>query len=125
MFDMKSMGKIANLIKNRDKIESAARDVKAHLDTLRVEGQSGSGAVRVTVTGAMKVESVRIDPALAAGLVSNDKAMAEGLITHAVNDAMNKAQEAARVAIQQKMGELGLGDLGDLDALNSLQKMLP
>ncbi len=125
MFDMKSMGKIASLIKNRDKIEGAARDVKAHLDTLRVEGQSGSGAVRVTVTGAMKVESVRIDPALAAGLVSNDKAMAEGLITHAVNDAMNKAQEAARVAIQQKMGELGLGDLGDLDALNSLQKMLP
>ncbi len=125
MFDMKSMGKIANLIKNKGKIEQAARDVKAHLDTLRVEGQAGNGAVRVTVTGAMKVESVRIDPALAAGLVTNDKSMAEGLITHAVNDGMNKAQEAARLAIEHKMGELGLGDLGDLDALKSLQKMLP
>ena len=120
MMDMKMMGKIASLLKNKSKLEAAAQDIKAQLETLRVEGQSGNGAVRATATGSMKIESVRIDPALAAGLMTDDKAMAEGLVTHAVNDALTKAQEAARHIVQRHADELGLGDLGDMGALKNL-----
>ena len=120
MMDMKTMGKIASLLKNKSKLEDAAKDIKAQLESLRVEGQAGNGAVRAVATGAMKIESVRIDPALAAGLMTDDKAMAEGLVTHAVNDALNKAQDAARHIVQRHADELGLGDLGDMGALKNL-----
>lgn len=124
MMDMKTMGKIANLLKNKSKLEDAAQDIKAQLETLRVEGQAGNGAVRAVATGAMKIESVRIDPALAAGLATpaetDDHAMAEALVTHAVNDALNNAQQAARHIVQRHADELGLGDLGDMGALKNL-----
>ncbi|MEM7755829.1 MAG: YbaB/EbfC family nucleoid-associated protein [Planctomycetota bacterium] len=124
MMDMKTMGKIASLLKNKSKLEAAAQDIKVQLESLRIEGQAGNGAVRAVATGAMKIESVRIDPALAAGLATpsgtDDHAMAESLVTHAVNDALNNAQQAARHIVQRHADELGLGDLGDMGALKNL-----
>jgi DNA-binding YbaB/EbfC family protein len=127
MLDMKSMGKVAALLKNKDKIKQAAEDTKAHLEALRVEGEAGGGAVRVTVSGAMRVESVRIDPAVATGLAGSpdDRAMAEALVTHATNDALARAQEAAKQAIERTAQDLGLGDLGDLGDLGGLRNLLP
>ncbi|MEM1184387.1 MAG: YbaB/EbfC family nucleoid-associated protein [Planctomycetota bacterium] len=118
--DMKMMGKLASLLKNKSKLEAAAQDIKAQLESLRVEGQAGNGAVRAVATGSMKIESVRIDPALAAGLMTEDRAMAEGLVTHAVNDALIRAQEAARQIVQRHADELGLGDLADMGPLKNL-----
>jgi len=118
--DMKMMGKLASLLKNKSKLEAAAQDIKVQLESLRVEGQAGNGAVRAVATGSMKIESVRIDPALAAGLMTEDRAMAEGLVTHAVNDALIRAQEAARQIVQRHADELGLGDLADMGPLKNL-----
>ncbi|MEL6312267.1 MAG: YbaB/EbfC family nucleoid-associated protein [Pseudomonadota bacterium] len=118
--DMKMMGKLAGLLKNKSKLEAAAQDIKVQLESLRVEGQAGNGAVRAVATGSMKIESVRIDPALAAGLMTEDRAMAEGLVTHAVNDALIRAQEAARQIVQRHADELGLGDLADMGPLKNL-----
>jgi DNA-binding YbaB/EbfC family protein len=75
-----------------------------------VEGQSGGGAVKVRVTGAMEVESVSIDPA---AVDPDDVAMLEDLVRAACNDALGRAGELSRQALGDlDLGQLGLGDTG-------------
>ena len=119
MFDQfKAMGQIAGLLKNKDRLADAAERVKAELEAVEVEGQAGGGAVRVRASGKLRILSVTVETAAAAGLATPEhKADAEQLITEATNDALTKAQEAARVIVEREMQELGLpalpADLGN------------
>jgi DNA-binding YbaB/EbfC family protein len=83
--------------------EDAARTV--------VEGSSGGGAVRVTVTGGMEFRSVRIDPSV---LDPDDAEMLEDLVLAAVRDAVEKANDLTSEAIGGITGDLGglLGESG-------------
>ena len=72
-----------------------------------VEGQSGGGVVKVTVTGSMEFRSVQIDPA---AVDPGDVAMLEDLVLAAIHDAVGKVNELS----QQAMGGLDLGGLGGL-----------
>ncbi len=70
-----------------------------------VVGQSGGGAVKVTVTGGMDFHSVAIRPDAVDPL---DVPMLEDLVLAALHDAMAKVAEV-------RQGSLGeLGDLGGL-----------
>jgi DNA-binding protein YbaB len=113
MFDnLKAMGALAGLMKNQDKLKAAMERVKRTLADTRLTGESGSGAVRAIVTGDLRILSVEVGPALAAGLAdAASRRMAETLIAEAVNDGLRKAQaEAARV-MSAEAKELGLPDL--------------
>ena len=102
MFDsLKSMGAVASLLKDKEQLVEAGRRVQEKLEALRVTGESGSGAVRATVTGKMRVVSIEMGPAVTSGLGADEasRAMAQNLIAAAVNDAMEHAQRAARDAI--------------------------
>jgi DNA-binding YbaB/EbfC family protein len=70
---------------------------------VEVEGQSGAGMVKVTMTCRHDVKRVNIDPSL----LGDDKEMLEDLLAAAVNDAVRKVE----AAVQEKMGALtgGLG----------------
>lgn len=61
-----------------------------------VEGQSGGGAVKVRVTGAMQFQSVTIDPA---AVDPDDVPMLEDLVLAAVNDAVAQVQAATQAAL--------------------------
>lgn len=116
MFEqMKAMGAIAGLLKNREKIAEAAARVKRTLDERPTVGEAGGGAVRVTVGGEMKVARVEIAPAVVAGLSAGGGAVAqvETLIAEATNDALKRAQERVREAIDREAKELGIEGLGD------------
>ncbi len=116
MFDsFKSMGAIANLLKNKDELAAAGKRVQERMEALRVTGEAGGGAVRAVVTGKMRVESIRIEPAAASGFGADDESrnMAEALIVHAVNDGLIKAQEAAQRAIAAEAEALGVPEIGD------------
>jgi DNA-binding protein YbaB len=124
MFDkLKTMQALGALMKNRDQIAQASERVKLRLEALRVEGQSGSGACRATVSGAMRVIDITLDPALLAGMSVDEttRDLAQGLIVDAVNDAMKNAQARAKEIIAKEMEDLGLGDLdlgsGELSGL--------
>ncbi len=124
MFDkLKTMQALGALMKNRDQIAQASERVKLRLEALRVEGQSGSGACRATVSGTMKVLDITLDPALLAGMSVDEttRDLAQGLIADAVNDAMKNAQARAKEIIAKEMEDLGLGDLdlgsGELSGL--------
>lgn len=116
MFDqMKQMGAIAGLLKNKEKLAEAGARVKRTLDERPVTGEAGGGAVRVTVGGEMRVQRVEIAPAVAAGIGAGDEArrQIEGLIAEATNDAMRLAQLRLKEAIDREAQELGLDGLGD------------
>ena len=68
-----------------------------------VEGQSGGGMVKVTMTCRHDVKRVNIDPSL----LADDKEMLEDLVAAAINDAARKVE----ATVQEKMAALtgGLG----------------
>jgi len=117
---MKAMGAVAGLLKNKEKLKDKADEVKVKLETTRVFGESGGGAVRVTCTCRLVVERIEIAPALAS---AGDPAPLEKLVEEAVNEALENAQERAKTIIAQAAEEMGLGDIigsGDLGNLTGL-----
>ncbi len=116
MFDqMKSMGAIAGLLKNKEKLAEAGARVRRKLDDNPAIGEAGGGAVRVTVGGEMKVSRVEIAPAVIAGMTTGAAAVVqiEDLIAEATNDALKRAQERLREAIDREAKDLGIEGLGD------------
>ncbi len=120
--NLKSMANVAGLLKDLPKIKQRMVALKDQLGRQTVTGETGGGAVRVTATGLLRVVSIEVDRAMLGGLLdatdSQDKAIAEDLITGAVNTALQKARELAEKEAAAVAGELGLpfpaGGLGGL-----------
>jgi DNA-binding protein YbaB len=115
----KSMGALAGLLKNREKLEAAGRRIREELAATEVEGEAAGGAVRAVVRADLTVRSIRLAPAVSQGLGADEasRQMAESVIVEAVNDAMRKAQRVARDIVQREAAELGLPELPGLDGL--------
>lgn len=123
MFDkLKSLGQMAALLKDKDRIKDVAARVKSHAAEVRAIGESGGGAVRVTADGQMRVLRVEMQPALVAGMAADERTreLAGTLIAGAVNDAIKAAQASMKVVIEREAKELGLPDLpGELGSMLS------
>jgi len=83
-------------------------DAQATAASTVVEGRSGGGAVKVTVSGSMAFHSVVIDPSV---VDPGDIDMLQDLVLAAVRDAVAQANDLN----SQALGGLGLG--GGLDGL--------
>jgi len=94
---------LAGLMRQAQQMQENMRKVQEELAAMEVEGQSGAGLVKVTMTCRHDVKRVKIDPAL----LADDKGMLEDLVAAAMNDAGRKVE----AAVQEKMGGLtgGLG----------------
>jgi DNA-binding YbaB/EbfC family protein len=79
------------------------RKLQEQFGAMEVEGQSGGGMVKVTMTCRHDVKRVNIDPSL----LADDKEMLEDLVAAAINDAARKVE----ATVQEKMAALtgGLG----------------
>ena len=82
-------------------MERAMRQMQTQMQKIQdglaaetVEVTSGGGAVKVTITGQLKVQSVEIDKDV---VDPDDVEMLQDLVLTAVNEAVGKAQE-----LQQK-----------------------
>ena len=84
-------GQLAGLMKQAQQMQDNLKKAQEELGGLEVEGQSGGGMVKVTLTGKMECRAVRIDPSVLA-----DGEMLEDLVTAAFNDAVNKANEESQ-----------------------------
>jgi DNA-binding protein YbaB len=123
MFDqLKMMGAVAGLLKNRDQIKAAGDRIQERLEAMQLRGASEGDLVRVVVSGKMNVSSVQIAPALAMGMGKSDKdrALGEQLIAEAVNAALSQAQQAVAEVIDEEGSSLGLPGLGE-----QLRQILP
>lgn len=90
--------------------ELQARLAKAQeeLNNMVLEVSSGGGAVTVTVSGQQKIISIKIAKEV---VNPEDVPMLEDLILTAVNEAMNKAQEAASAKLGALTGGLKIPGL--------------
>lgn len=123
MFDnLKSLGALAGLMQNKDKIRIAVERFKEKLERISVTGAAGGGAVRVTVTGKLRVTEVNLDPALIAGLQAGagGRTMAQSLIQDAINDALTRAQMLVHEEADKQARELGLPGLPGMDSISSM-----
>lgn len=97
-----------NLLKQAQEMTRLLRDVNKELAERVVEGTAGGGAVRCSVTGALEIRSIRIDPQ-----VVDPAAVAklEELVTAAVRSALQVATELKKSKIDEVTGGI-LPDLG-------------
>ena len=94
---------LAGLMRQAQQMQENMKKLQDELALVEVEGQSGAGMVKVTMTCRHDVKRVTIDPSL----LADDKEMLEDLVAAAVNDAARKVE----AAVQEKMGALA-GGLG-------------
>ncbi len=93
-------GNIGQLMKQAQMMQDNMRRMQEQLGTIEVEGLSGSGMVKISMTCKHEVRRVSIDPSLTA-----DREMLEDLLVAAINDAARKAE----ATIAEKMGSLTAG----------------
>ncbi len=94
-------GQLAGLMKQAQQMQENMKRAQDELALLEVEGQSGAGLVKVTMTCKHDVKRVAIDPSL----LADDKDMLEDLVAAAFNDAVRRAEEVST----EKMGKLTAG----------------
>jgi len=76
--------------------------MQAEMEALDVEGRSGGGMVKITMTAKGQAKSVQIDESL---LQASEKDILQDLITAAFNDGKSKGE----ALMQEKMGALTAG----------------
>ena len=91
-------------LQQAQQLQKQMMTVQAELETAKIEGSSGGGAVKATVTGKMRVDSITIDPEV----VSEDVDLLQDLITAAINEALDKAQEMASTRMGAVTGGLNI-----------------
>ena len=94
-------------LKQAQQLQRQMARVQEDLEAATVEGSAGGGVVRAVVTGKMRLESIHIDPDVAA----EDVAMLEDLVAAAVNDALERAQEMAAARMGALTGGLNIPGL--------------
>ena len=80
-------GGIAGLMKQAQQMQENMKKMQDQLGSIEVEGQSGAGMVKVTMTCGHDVRRVAIDAS-----VMDDKEMLEDLVAAAINDAMRRVE---------------------------------
>jgi DNA-binding YbaB/EbfC family protein len=96
-------GNIGQLMKQAQMMQENMRRMQEELASMEVEGQSGSGTVKVVMTCKHEVRRVTIDPSLAA----DDREMLEDLVAAAFNDAARRVD--AMVAEKMSGMTAGMG----------------
>ncbi len=94
-------GGLGNLMKQAQAVQENLRKAQEELAHIEVEGASGGGMVKVTMTCRHDVRRVEIEN----DLLGDDKDVLEDLIAAAVNDAVRKVEKAT----QDKMAGLTSG----------------
>jgi DNA-binding YbaB/EbfC family protein len=92
---------LAGLMQQAQKMQENVKRLNEELAGVEVEGQSGAGLVKVTLTCRHQARRVSID----ASLLGEDRDMLEDLVAAAFNDAVRRADEVS----QQRMAGVTAG----------------
>jgi len=111
----KGLGNLASMLKQAQQMQGKMSEIQERLNDLTVEDDAGGRMVIAQVNGQQKLLSVKIDPVM---LTEPDGEMLEDLVVAAVNQAMDKAKEAAASEMSHLAGGMNIPGLGDaLDQL--------
>jgi DNA-binding YbaB/EbfC family protein len=96
---------IMQMMKQAQQLQSKMQEMQAELEAMEVEGQSGGGLVRVTLTGKMTMKTIHVDPSL---LKADETEILEDLIVAAHQDAKTRAERVLQEKMQEVTGGLPL-----------------
>ncbi len=94
-----------DLMRQVQKMQEEVERVQAEASEEIVTTSVGGGVVKVTINGALEIQSLTIDPAV---VDSEDIEMLQDLVMAAVNEAIQKAQEMMGDRMASVTGGLGL-----------------
>jgi nucleoid-associated protein EbfC len=97
-------GNIGQLMKQAQAMQENMRRMQEQLASVEVEGQAGSGAVKVLMNCRHEVRKVTLDP----GLAAEDREMLEDLLVAAFNDAARKVESTVSERMSGVTAGLGL-----------------
>ena len=95
---------LAGLMKQAQAMQDNLKKAQEELSRMEVEGQSGAGLVKVTMTCRHDVKRVSIDPSL----LGEDKDMLEDLVAAAINDAVRRVESVTQEKMSGLTGGMGL-----------------
>jgi DNA-binding YbaB/EbfC family protein len=98
---MFNKGQLAGLMKQATAMQDNMKKAQEELANSEVIGTSGSGLVKITMTGKHHVKRIEIDPSL----LADDKDMLEDMLTVAFNDAAKQLSDNS----EAKMGSVSKG----------------
>lgn len=104
----KGIGGMGNLFKQAQEMQAKLARVQEDLAHRTVEGSSGGGMVRATVTGQLNLASIKIDPAV---VNPDEREMLEDLVLAAVNEGMRLAREMAAEEMSKITGGMKIPGL--------------
>ncbi len=107
---MKNLG---NMLKQAQQMQTRMQEMQSKLEAMEVEGASGGGMVKVTLSGKGDLRRLSLDPSLVS---PDDREVLEDLIVAAHADAKQKVEAAMAEEMQKATAGLnipgGLGGLG-------------
>ncbi len=90
-----------NIQKMMQQAQAMQGKVQAELEALKLEGSAGGGMVRIEMTGAKEILSVRIDPSV---VDPADVDMLQDLVLAALRDASRQVDEAVQKKTSALLG---------------------
>ncbi len=99
------MADFMGMMKKAAEIQSKVQAIQTELESVEVEGVSGGGVVRVTMSGKGDLKGVAIDASL---LKPEDKEILEDLLVAAHADARKRSEAVMAEKMKQLTGGLPL-----------------
>ena len=99
---MKNLGQ---MMKQAQQMQTRMAELQARLGEMEVDGQSGGGLVRATLSGKGELRRLKIDPSLAK---PDEVEVLEDLVVAAVNDARQRVDAMVAEEMSKLTGGLQL-----------------
>ena len=80
------------MMQQAHKLQARLAQAQEEMSNLTIETSSGGGAVKITINGQQKIQSVKISPEV---INPEDVELLEDLVLTAVSEAIAKSQEVA------------------------------
>ena len=94
---------MVSMIQKAKKMQEDMKIAQEEIKSTFCQGESGSGDVKITMTGEYRVTSVEIDESLL-----KDKEMLENLIMTALNDASSQISAISKAKLKNVTGGIDL-----------------
>lgn len=101
-------GNLGNIMKQAQAMQEQLAKIQEQAASKTVDGTAGGGMVTVSVSGAMQVVALKIDPEV---LKSGDAEMLQDLIMAATNDGLRKARDMMAEEMKSITGGLRIPGL--------------
>ncbi len=96
------------MMKQAQQMQAKMAEVQEQLKNETVEASAGGGMVRVTMTGDMQLQSIKIEPS---AVDPEDVELLEDMVAAALNEAIRAAQELAATKMSAVTGGVSIPGL--------------